>query len=62
MATGLTNPRDMIFDTSGHLLVSSASRGSYDTVLNISKVVQQGAGVQALTLKDNGGKCVTIEW
>lgn len=37
VATGLTNPRDMVFDTSGHLLVRSASRGSYDAVLNIFK-------------------------
>ena len=41
VATGLTKPRSIQFDTAGNLLV-----------------VQQGAGVEKLTFKDNGGTCL----
>lgn len=43
VATNLTAPRGIIFDSAGHLLV-----------------VQQGVGVEALTLTDNGGSCVGV--
>ena len=43
IASGLTAPRGLIFDSAGHLLV-----------------VEQGKGVTALTLKDNGGSCLSV--
>ena len=43
IATGLTKPRSMEFDSKGNLLV-----------------VQQGAGIINLALKDEGGRCLSV--
>jgi len=44
VATGLTKPRSIQFDSAGNLLV-----------------VEQGAGLTALTLQDNGGACLSVK-
>lgn len=44
VATGLTKPRSIAFDTAGNLMV-----------------VESGAGITNLVLKDGGGTCVTVQ-
>ena len=44
IATGLTKPRSIQFDSSGNLLVA-----------------QQGAGIEKLSFKDDGGTCLQVQ-
>ena len=43
VATNLTRPRSLLFDSAGNLLV-----------------VQSGKGIASLSLRDDGGTCVTV--